>query len=347
VTRPPSEEDSLTKPVIIFRLGSLGDTVIALPCFHLIARCFPQAERIALTNVPHSKEAVPLESILVNGGLIHNCVGYPLMTRNIAPLLELRRKLRATGADTLIYLQRRINLAYVYRDVLFFRACGFRRIVGAPLTRDANFGRVDPKTGEVEQEASRLARSMAPLGAIDLDDQAGWDLNLTVGERERADEVLRPLGGKPFVAVSVGGKLAIQDWGDENWSELMSRLAPKLAVPLVFVGGPEDSSRSLRLAEGWTAPALDACGRLTPRETAALLRRATFFVGHDSGPLHLAAASGLRCVSLFGSRDRPRIWHPVGRHHRTFHDVDGVKNIPPEQVASAVTAVAAEVLDGS
>jgi ADP-heptose:LPS heptosyltransferase len=336
----------LSRPVVIFRLGSLGDTVVALPCFRLIADRFAQTKRIALTNMPHVKEAVPLESILFDGGFIDDCIGYPLRMRDVGALIELRRKLRATGADTLVYLQRRIRLWHVHRDILFFRACGFRQIVGAPLTADLNFGRVDPATGDIEQEASRLARCMAPLGKIDLDDPAAWDLRLTARERARADELLEPLEGKPFLAISVGGKLAVQDWGDGNWSELLRRVAPKLALPLVFVGGADDSARSLRLAASWTAPVLDACGRLTPRETAALLRRAALFVGHDSGPMHLAAAGGLRCVSLFGSRDPPRIWHPVGRHHRTFHDVRGVTNITPDAVASAVLAVYSELASG-
>jgi heptosyltransferase-3 len=336
----------LSRPVIIFRLGSLGDTVVALPCFQLISRCFPHTKRIALTNMPQTKQAVPLESILLDGGFIHDCIGYPLRVRDIGALIELRRKLRATGADTLIYLQRRIRLAHVYRDFLFFRACGFKTIVGAPVTADLNFGRVDAASGEIEQEASRLARCMMPLGKIDLDDPAVWDLNLTAGECARADELLEPLGGKPFLAISVGGKLAVQDWGDANWGALLRRVAPKLALPLVLVGGADDRARSLRLAASWTAPVLDACGRLTPRETAALLRRAAFFVGHDSGPMHLAAAGGLRCVSLFGSRDPPRIWHPVGRHHRTFHDVRGVTNIAPDAVASAVLAVYSELASG-
>jgi ADP-heptose:LPS heptosyltransferase len=262
-----------------------------------------------------------------------------LRTRGVAPLLALRRKLRETGADTLIYLHRRIRLAHVYRDVLFFRACGFRRILGAPTTPDLNFSRIDPETGEHEPEASRLVRCMAPFGAIDLGDPAVWDLNLTPLEQQRADDVLAPLGGRAFIAAGVVGKLAIQDWGDENWHALLRSIAPKLEMPLVFVGGGEDSARAMRLGLDWKAPVIDACGRLAPRETAALLRRAAFFVGHDSGPMHLAAAVGLRCISLFGSRDPPRKWHAAGRSHHTFHDMTGIGNIPPAAVASAVMAV--------
>ena len=176
------------------------------------------------------------------------------------------------------------------------------------------------------------------------EDPAAWDLNLTPPECQRADEVLAPLSGRPFIAVCVGGKLAIQDWGDENWHRLLGEVAPNLKIPLVFVGGADDSPRSLRLGQDWKAPVIDACGRLTPRETAALLRRAAFFVGHDTGPLHLANAGGLRCISLFGSRDPPKIWHPIGPCHRTFHDLRGVRNIPPHAVASAIMEVSVELL---
>ena len=50
--------------VFIFRLGSLGDMVVALPCFHLIERAFPHSERILLTSYPLESKAPAPESIL-------------------------------------------------------------------------------------------------------------------------------------------------------------------------------------------------------------------------------------------------------------------------------------------
>ena len=55
---------SSTKRVLIYRLGSLGDTLIALPAFHLIARAFPGAERRLLTNFPVNVKAPPAAAIL-------------------------------------------------------------------------------------------------------------------------------------------------------------------------------------------------------------------------------------------------------------------------------------------
>lgn len=56
--------------VLIFRPGSVGDTMVCLPCFHLIARRFPNAERRVLTNSPVSKVSVSVKSILDGTGLV-------------------------------------------------------------------------------------------------------------------------------------------------------------------------------------------------------------------------------------------------------------------------------------
>jgi heptosyltransferase-3 len=47
------------KPVhaIVYRLGSLGDTVVALPEFHAVRRAFPEARITLLTNRTVSAKA--------------------------------------------------------------------------------------------------------------------------------------------------------------------------------------------------------------------------------------------------------------------------------------------------
>jgi len=74
---------------VIYRLGSLGDTVVALPCFHKVAQTWPNAERIVLTNFPVSSKAAPLEVILREGGLIQAAIAYPVGTRSINELWRL------------------------------------------------------------------------------------------------------------------------------------------------------------------------------------------------------------------------------------------------------------------
>jgi heptosyltransferase III len=65
---------------------------------------------------------------------------------------------------------------------------------------------------------------------------------------------------------------------------------------------------------------LNLCGALNPRESAAVLERAAIFIGHDSGPMHLASSTGIPCVSIFAARDKPGVWFPFGNEESVFYN---------------------------
>lgn len=323
--------------VVIFRLGSIGDTVVSLPCFHAIARAFPHHRRLVLTNQPVAAEAAPLLSVLGDEGLVHGALSYPVGTRRPSDLLRLAGQLRALKADTLIHLSPPRGSGSVERDWLFFRACGFARIIGLPRARDLGQCRVDPETGEVEREASRLTRTLArDLGPIALNDADNWDLGLTDTERHAAQMALGPIGPKEFVAINMGGKDPAKDWGERNWADLAQRLSKRWpGLGLVTLGAVSDRNRAKAIVAAWTGPSLDLSGRIAPREGAAVLEQASLFIGHDSGPLHLAAVSGTPTIGLFGPLNHPIQWHPVGDHVLILHNLEGMAKITVAEVAAA------------
>jgi len=121
--------------ILVYRLGSLGDTVVALPCFRLIRKTYPPARITVLTNIPVSGKAAPLESILENTGLIDAIIPYPLGLRDAHALLQLRAQIAREKFDLVISLAAARGRAASIRDYLFFRACGIRKIVGIPWSR--------------------------------------------------------------------------------------------------------------------------------------------------------------------------------------------------------------------
>ncbi len=320
--------------VLVYRLGSLGDTLIALPSFHLIARAFPHAERRLLTNLPVAAKAPPAAAVLEHTGLIHGYMRYTTGTRSIRELLRLAAAIRRFRPDVLVYLAGARGLDAARRDAKFFRLAGVARQIGVPLTSAMQlnlFGGAVPVSpnADLEPEASRLARNIAELGDAQLDSPASWDLHLTPGEHDAA---VRAIGSDALqyelLAVSVGTKVQSKDWGRNNWRELLSRLArafPKRA--LLLAGSPEESDASDFAAADWQrsggGPVVNLCGRLTPRESAAAFARARLFIGHDSGPMHLAAAVGTPCVAIFAARNIPSQWFPYGPAHRIlYHRVE-------------------------
>lgn len=307
--------------VLIYRLGSLGDTVVALPCFHQIARAYPNAERCLLSNIPVHNKAPAAFAVLDGSGLVHSYMRYPIATRNLADLIGLQRQIRAFRPQVIVYLTPRRLAKEVLRDAAFFSLCGAGRVVGLPLAYDARANRLDPATGEYEPEAARLARLMRGLGKIDLNDPANWNLGLTLDEHMRAAEALAAVQDRPLLACCVGTKVQAKDWGGENWRSVLAHLAREMPEwGLALVGAREESAVSEQAAAAWQGRFVNLCGRLTPRESAAALARARLFLGHDSGPMHLAAAVQTPCVAVFAARNRPRVWYPWGdRHEVVYH----------------------------
>jgi ADP-heptose:LPS heptosyltransferase len=322
------QASSSTRRVLIYRLGSLGDTVVALPSLHLIARAFPNAERRMLTNFPVNVKAPPAASVLENTGLVHDYFRYAVGTRNILQFVRLWWNLFRWKPDVLVYLGSGRGVESARRDMRFFQLCGIRRMIGVPLTLDMQKHRFSEPAQEYEPEAARLSRNIAELGDARLDDPANWDLHLTQQESARAAAELAPLAGRSIITVCVGTKQQSKDWGRDNWKALLERIArlsPRFALALC--GSAEERELSDVVAEGWKSTGNDAvvnlCGLLTPRETAAVCQSSILFIGHDSGPMHLAAAVQTPCVAVFSARNRPRVWFPYGPGHRViYHRVD-------------------------
>jgi ADP-heptose:LPS heptosyltransferase len=89
---------------------------------------------------------------------------------------------------------------------------------------------------------------------------------------------------------------------------------------VALLGGPEDARANAEIAASLTTdaiPALDLAGRLDLLACAALLERATLFVGNDSGLMHIAAASGAPTLGLFGPSDE-RVYGPWGPRARAL-----------------------------
>ncbi len=333
-------EDHKKTPIVIYRLGSLGDTVVALPCFHKISESFPNREKIVLTNIPISSKAAAIESILSPSTLIDRVIEYPLKIRSLLGIFRLRKKLLETKSTTLIYLNASRGRLKVFRDICFFRFCGFTEIIGAPTNSDLLNCRVDAATGLIEPEAKRLIRNMSALGDINPEDIKNWDLLLSTHEREIAISKLSSLNDLSFFAINMGGKHISKDWGNKNWSELVSKLA--LIYPLlglVVVGVREDAERAEQVLKLWPNLKINFCGIINPRECAAVLEKSLFFIGHDSGPLHLAAAVNVKCIGLFGKLNKPKRWHPLGSNHQILHSVKGVQMISVQTVVMAVLKV--------
>jgi len=157
-----------------------------------------------------------------------------------------------------------------------------------------------PKTAQLAR-VLRLERPPQPVVWFSAEDDA------------RASALL-PVG-RPVIVLAPTANWAPKVWPPERFVSLFRTLTASLipgAAPAVIAGPGETEAAMAEPVLRALPDAIDLVGRLTLPEIAAFLARSTLFIGNDSGLMHLAAASGVPTIGLFGPTDAAE-YGPSGR----------------------------------
>jgi heptosyltransferase-3 len=258
--------------------------------------------------------AAPVQEVLQNSTLVNGFITLPPGGGGLASVARAIGEIRAFSPDLLMYLSEPSRLLGRLREHLFFTLAGIPRTMGAPDSPDTvTYRRRDD--GLWESEAERLCRVIGGGPALD------WSFPFTEAERALAASQLTGWpGGRRFVVFSQGAKLPDKDWGDANWRRVLEDLSvADPTVGLVAIGAAGEAVRMRAVMASWRGPTLDLCGVTPPRISALVAERALFYLGHDSGPMHLAALVGTPCVAVFSARAKPGVWFPRGASNRIFY----------------------------
>jgi len=156
---------------------------------------------------------------------------------------------------------------------------------------------------KTEQLAAMLTLAPPPL-------PVAWT---GAAERAKAADLL-PDGG-PIIGLGPTANWHGKAWATENFTALFHALAlGKLAgARAAIFAGPGTKEETLAAPMRAALPgAIDLCGKLSIPEVTACLERCALYIGNDSGLMHLAAATGIPTLGLFG----PTPWReyaPAGR----------------------------------
>jgi ADP-heptose:LPS heptosyltransferase len=167
--------------------------------------------------------------------------------------------------------------------------------------------------GGVEHRVLHLARLLGLEGR-----PPAPRIHLSSGHRAAAQELVPP--GGPVLAL---GPTA--NWGGKQWpAERFAQAAQMLTRPGAILAGARVAVFGAESERGMARPLLDSLppsqvidlvGKLDLLTVSACLERCSLYVGNDSGLMHLAAASGIPTLGLFGP-SRETLYGPWGERCR-------------------------------
>ncbi len=318
------------KNILIYHIGGIGDSLVALPSFQAIRKHYPES-RLHLLNyaVIPSKQHLTLY-----GDLFESMVW-------LDPHLG---KIRLYTAFLKAVLSRKYDLAFAFSPdfpkVLSLFLKLIRRI---PL----HFCSAYPPSGRVADFYLDTLKTKYGIPS----DKNCFEFISEQEEYELAEQVRKNLP-QNLAAIGIGGNQPVCRWGLDRWRELLKNLIAEYHFFPVFIGGDHDRKDAAELIDfletGIFLPDT-ACKSL--RDTIAFLRHCRFYLGHDTGSLHMAAAAGIPCAAIFSAHDIPaERWHPAGEKNlvlrKEFHCQGcGLRECPvstPPQCIRAISVCEAQ-----
>ena len=295
--------------ILVTRLRYLGDVILTTPVLAALANTYPGAaidylcespyEQVLAGN-PHLRDRLVLRSEEGGEGL-----GMAKMLRRIRGRYDMV-----------------IDLFSNPRSSILTGLSGARTRVGGGKPPRSWFYNTAASSGPSPFEESAVGHHLrfaeSVCGAILPSEPTVY---VNAAEIKEGRRILddRGLGGG-CIAILAGGSWSTREWPVGHFVRLAAQIRMAGGYKPVFIGQPErrermDEIRKLSHSQVSILPGFDL------RTLAGVLKNCRALVTCDGGVMHMAIASGVPTLAVFGSTD-PRIWFPYGhlRHARIAID---------------------------
>jgi heptosyltransferase-3 len=287
--------------VLVIRLRSIGDTVLATPSLTALKRFVPNAQ----VDILVEDWVAP---VLDEHPSVDNVVSF--QKGNLAARARVARHLRNARYDV-VY-----NLHGGTTATLLTRATGARYRVGYETYQYANLHNYQaPPAAELwgQQKTHSVEQQLALLGwtGVPVTDRPPTRLSVTSKAAAAVDQRLKRAGleDSKIALIHPAAAFATKQWAPEKFSRVVEFLSDA-GYANVAIAAADETEVVSELISNSTAPVVSLS--LTLPEVSALAARADLFVGNDSGIAHIAAAVETPSVVIFGSSNISH-WRPWTR----------------------------------
>lgn len=291
----------IPKNILVINVTRIGDTLLATPSLRAIARHWPQAKIDVLGHRNRIEVLAALPFLRRIGGI----------SKRSAPWLGWLDSVAKPYDLALVYGFDPALVRYALR--VSRHTVAFRQGSDA-LNR--SLGTIVEPPGFQSDHAVHLAFSLPAAVGVKFD---GGRLSYSVTAEERDWAMARiasdlPKDARPIVGLQVASfpTKAYRDWPVESFVELCHRILDRWpnAHFLVF-GGSEEEVRTELLKSRMGPAATVYAGRLSLRQTGALMSKLDLFIGVDTGPTHMMSSFDIPLVGLYHGFSRSELIGPL------------------------------------
>lgn len=141
--------------------------------------------------------------------------------------------------------------------------------------------------------------------------------------RRKDIQLCRNKKPQDYAVIHAGARFEGRRWNTDGFSDVIRFLISQKYVSKIYlIGSNEDRKINQQIIQKADLENIsDVSGEMSLLQTKQLIENACLFIGNDSGPMHIAAISGIPTIGLLGP-NLPDISGPMGLNSITiFHQL--------------------------
>jgi predicted lipopolysaccharide heptosyltransferase III len=291
---------SSVRKILVVRLRSIGDTVLATPSLFALRRFVPQAK----IDILLEDWVAP---VLDGSDLVDRVITIPRHSN--AARARIARELHRANYDVVYNLHGGTTATFLTRATGAKHRVGFTTYQYSRLHNHAAPSPLEiwqrPTLHSVEQQLALIGWTGVPVT-----DRPPTKLKVTSKAAASISQKLADNGvaeNESIALIHPAAAFATKQWATENFAQVVDAIGARGFTPVAVVA-PNEKPVLQSLKTGSSARVV-GFDNLSLPEITALAARSRLFVGNDSGIAHIAAAVGAPCVVIFGSSNIAH-WRP-------------------------------------
>lgn len=301
------------KRILVMRYRFIGDTILTVPFLRNLRAAYPDAQidvlvgpqsGSVLDGCPYINNAIVFDTTRFHkydsgSGQKGNFLSYAwqLRTQKYDIAFVLKRSLSSALLAWLSGARYRVGYDTENRCLLLTHKVAWRQDIH-----------------EVESTLDVLRAGGVPISDTHLE---AW---ISPQEKQNIEALVPELQDNRLkVLIHAAAAHPDKIYPSEHWAKIIAQLKAQRNVLPFFTGAAQDHALYEEISRLSGVAGVNLAGKLSLRQSMSLYQQMSLAICVDSGPAHLAAATGTPTIALFGPTD-PERWAPWGKQHQAIFD---------------------------
>jgi len=267
--------------ILVIRLSSIGDIILTTPVLEALKAKFPDV-KLDFLVMDKFKDAISGNKNIDNL-IIFKKEKY----KGIAGIIRFSKELKAKEYDLIIDLHSKI------RSILISKIIG-KKVLRYKKRSWWKTLLVKLRMIKYHVDDTIVKNYFRPLNELEVyysEEKLKFDF------KNKSIEKLKEF--KNFVVMAPGGANNTKRWPKEYFTALGKQFQEKI----VLIGGKDDFNDFEEIKKEIGDKCVNLAGKLSLKESGALISRSKYTITNDSGPFHIARGVGTKVFVIFGPTD--------------------------------------------